>query len=300
MLCGGDIVEIRVLRYFLEAAREGNITRAATRLHVTQPTLTRQLQQLEAELGRKLYIRGNYNIRLTEEGELLRERAQEIIDLEEKARSELAAVQNEVSGVVYIGAGETVGIRSVGGVLKELMKRYPNVRYRMISAAGDDVSEKLDKGLIDFGVFVGKVNLDKYEHLPLPDVDVWGVLLLEDDPLARQGFARPEDLLSRPLLCSYQATEEGELADWLGYPMERLNVVGLYNLMYNASVMVQEGLGAALGIDGIINTTGRSALRFVPLEPRMTARLVLAWKKGAVFSPAARKFLDIAQAGLMG
>ena len=291
-------MEIRVLRYFLEVAREENITRAAARLHITQPTLTRQLHQLEAELGKKLYVRGNYNIRLTEEGVLLRERAQEIIDLEEKARSELTAVQDEVSGVIYIGAGETVGIRYIAAVLRRLRERYPNVRYHMISADGDGVAEKLDKGLIDFGIFVGKVGLDKYDHLVLPDVDTWGVLLLKDDPLAEQGFARPEDLLGRPLLFSRQAMAEGELADWLGYPMEQLDIAGAHNLAYNASVMVREGLGAALTIEGIINTTGRSALRFVPLRPEVTARLVLAWRRGALFSQAAAKFLEMARGEL--
>lgn len=293
-------MEIRVLRYFLEVAREGNITRAAARLHVTQPTLSRQLHQLESELGRKLYVRGNYNVRLTEEGVLLRERAQEIVDLEEKARLDLSAARDEVSGTVYIGAGETVGIRSVGRILRKLMGRHPSVRYRMISAAGDDVAEKLGKGLIDFGVFVGKADLDEYERLPLPDVDVWGMLLPKDDPLVERGAARPEDLLGRPLLCSHQAIAEGELEEWLGCPTDRLDIVGLYNLMYNASVMTREGLGAALGIDGIIDATGDAPLRFVPLEPRLTARLVLAWKKGAVFSPAAKEFLDIARAELAG
>ena len=296
---GGIYMELRVLRYFLEAAKDENITRAAARLHVTQPTLSRQLHQLEAELGKRLYTRSNYHIRLTDEGRLLKKRAQEMIDLEEKTRAELSAAQGGVSGVVYIGAGETVGIRYIGGALKRLRNVCPEVRYRMISADGDGVAEKLDKGLIDFGVFVGKVNLSRYDCLTLPDVDTWGLLLRKDDPLVGQGFVRPEDLRGRPLLFSHQAMTEGELAEWLGYPMESLNIVGSHNLAYNASVMVKEGLGAALTIEGIINTTGRTVLRFVPLKPKVTARLVLAWKKGAVFSPAADKFFEIVRNDLI-
>lgn len=286
-------MEIRILRYFLEAAREGNITRAAERLHITQPTLSRQLHQLETELGKKLYARSNYHIRLTDEGVLLRRRAQEIVDLEEKTRAEFSAGQEGVSGTVYIGAGETAGIRYIGGALRKLRGGHPGIRYRMISGDSDSVAEKLDRGLIDVGIFVGKANLDKYDCLTLPDEDAWGMLLHKEDPLVRQGFARPEDLPGRPLLFPWQAMTQGELVDWLGYPVERLDVVGVYNLAYNASVMVREGLGAALAIEGIVNATGRSVLRFVPLKPKMTARLVLAWKKDALFSPAAEKFFEL-------
>ena len=288
-------MEIRVLRYFIEAAREGNITKAAVRLHLSQPTITRQLHQLEEELGVKLFTRGSVNIRLTREGLLLKERAQEIIDLEEKAKADLSSFQKDISGTIYIGAGETIGIRSVGRMMKELRERYPNIHYRMISGDMEGVAEKLDKGLVDFGVFVGKVNLDKYDYLVLPDADTWGVLLLKDDPIVKKGFVCPKDLLGRPLLSSYQAMAEGEFVEWLGYPVENLNVVGLHNLIYNASVMAREGLGIVLTIEGIIDTSERSDFRFVPLKPEMTARLALAWRKDAVFSPAAGKFLELAR-----
>ena len=290
-------MEIRVLRYFLEAAKEGNITRAAARLHLSQPTITRQLHQLEEELGVKLFTRGSVNIRLTREGLILKERAQEIIDMEEKTRTDLSSVQKDISGTVYIGAGETSGIRFVGRVMRKLRDRYPNVRYRMISGDREGVAEKLDKGLIDFGVFVGRVNLEKYDFLVLPDEDTWGVLLLKDDPLAQQDFICPENLLGRPLLSSYQAMSEGEFVEWLGYPVEKLNVVGLHNLIYNASVMVREGLGIALTIGGIIDTSEQSVFRFIPLKPGMTARLALAWRKDVVFSPASGKFLEMIKGG---
>lgn len=291
-------MEIRVLRYFLEAAREGNITRAAARLHLSQPTITRQLHQLGEELGVKLFTRGSVNIRLTREGLLLKERAQEIIELEEKTKTDLSSVQKDIGGIVCIGAGETAGMRFVGRVLRVLREQYKNVRYRVISGDREGVAEKLDKGLTDFGVFVGKVNLEKYDYLVLPDVDAWGLLLLKDDPLVEQGFVRPEDLLERPLLSSYQAMAEGEFVEWLGYPVEKLNVVGLHNLMYNAAVMVREGLGVVLTIEGIIDTSEQSDFRFVPLKPEMAARLVLAWRKDTVLSPAAGKFLEIARGEL--
>ena len=215
--------------------------------------------------------------------------------MEEKAKEDLSSIQKDISGIVCIGAGETIGIRFVGRMMKELLGLYPNIHYRMISGDMEGVAEKLDKGLVDFGVFVGKVNLDKYDYLVLPDADTWGVLLLKDDPIVKKGFVRPEDLLERPLLSSYQAMAEGEFVEWLGYPVERLNVVGLHNLMYNASVMVREGIGIVLTIDGIIDTSEQSDFRFVPLKPEMTARLVLAWRKDAVFSPAAGKFLELAR-----
>ncbi|MBQ9565372.1 MAG: LysR family transcriptional regulator, partial [Synergistaceae bacterium] len=271
-------MEIRVLRYFLEAAREGNITRAAACLHVSQPTVTRQLHQMEEELGVKLFIRGSVNIRLTREGLLLKERAQEIVDLEEKTRTDLSSVRNDISGTVCIGAGETAGVRFIGSVLKKLRDRYPDVRYRMISGDMEGVAEKLDKGLTDFGVFIGKTELARYDCLTLPDVDTWGMIVREDDPLAKQGFVRPADLPGRPLLFSHQAKEKGDLEDWLGYPVERLDIIGTHNLTYNASVMVRHGLGAALSLEGLVNTTGNTPLRFVPLKPKITARIVLAWR----------------------
>ena len=288
-------MELRVLKYFLEAARDGNITKAAARLHITQPTLTRQLHQLEDELGVKLYNRGSYNIRLTPEGILLKKRAQEIIDLEEKVKNEFAAANDEISGVVYIGAGESAGMAFIGKILKNLINKYPKVKYRMISEDREGVSWKLDRGLIDFGVFVGKANLDKYNYIVLPDSDRWGVLVLKDDALAAKGFAEAEDLLGRPLLASHQAVSEGEFEEWLGYSEANLNIVGTHNLIYNASVMLRERLGILLTIDGIIDTEFEgSELKFLPLRPEIKARLALAWKKDAVFSQAAAKFLEIA------
>ena len=289
-------MEIRLLRYFLEAARELNITRAAKRLHITQPSLSRQLADLEDELGRKLYIRERCGIRLTEEGMLLKKRAEEIIDLEEKTLTELKGT--EISGTVYIGAGETAGVRHIGRVLVELRRKYPAIRYRMISGDAEDVGDKLDKGLTDFGLFVGKVNLENYECINLPDADRWGVIMRCDDELAERESVSPDDIRARELLFSHQAMEQGEFSEWLGGSACELKIAGTHNLAYNASVMVREGLGILITIEGIIRTGGDSGLVFVPLLPEIKAELVLAWKKNAVLSKAAAKFLECFRASV--
>lgn len=284
-------MELRTLKYFLEIAREGNVTKAAAHLHITQPTLSRQIAQLEEELGEKLYVRENYGIRLTEEGLLLKKRAEEISELEEKIRLEFSG-QN-ISGTIYIGAGETEGIKHVAKILKQLREKYNDIRFRVISADAEDVTDKLDRGLIDFGVFVGKVNLNKYDVMPLPYYDTWGIITRRDDKLATKDFIVPEDLRGLELLFSHQAKTQGEFSEWLGYSVDELNIIGTHNLMYNASVMVREGLGILVTIDRIANVTGESDLKFIPLKPELKAGLVLAWKKEAVFSKAAKKFLDL-------
>ena len=286
-------MELRTLKYFLEVAREGSITRAATHLHITQPTLSRQIAQIEDELGEKLYTRENYGIRLTEEGLLLKKRAEEILEFEEKIRLEFSG--DNISGTIYIGAGETAGIKHVARIIKQLREKYHEIKFRMISADAEDVMDKLDRGLIDFGVFVGKVNLNKYDVMPLPYYDKWGIIARRDDELAKKDFIVPEDLREWELLFSHQAKTQGEFSEWLGYPVEELNIIGTHNLMYNASVMVREGLGVLITIDRIANVTGDSDLRFIPLKPELKAGLVVAWKKEATFSKAAKKFLACLQ-----
>ena len=283
-------MEIRTLRYFLEIAESGSFTRAAEKLHMTQPALSRQIAQLESELGRKLYTRESYGIKLTEEGLLLRKRAGEIIELEQKTLCELSGSSTNINGTIYIGAGETSGIKYIGKILKELRSKFPGINYRMISADFEDVIDKLDKGLIDFGLFVGRVNLDKYNCFILPDSDRWGVLTRVNDELAKKKFISPEDLTGRELLFSHQAKAQGEFSEWLGFPIDKLNIAGTHNLAYNASVMVREGLGILITIEGIINN---SELVFIPLKPEIKAKLILAWKKEAVLSKAAKKFLEV-------
>ena len=285
-------MELRILRYFLEVANELSFTRAADKIHITQPTLSRQIAQLEAELGKKLYTRENYGIRLTEEGLLLRKRAEEIIELEQKTLSELSGSDDNIHGTIYIGAGETAGIRHICKILRDLRTKFPDITYRMISADSEDVTDKLDKGLIDFGLFVGRANLDKYNCVNLPDSesDRWGVIVRVDDELAGRKSISPEDLRGRELLFSHQAKAQGEFSGWLGFPFSELNVAGTHNLAYNASVMVRCGLGILITIEGIIN---HNELVFIPLRPEIKAKLILAWKKEAVLSKAAKKFLEL-------
>lgn len=290
-------MEVRVLRYFLAVAREESISGAAESLHLTQPTLSRQLMDLEAELGRKLLIRGSRKVTLTEEGALLRKRAEEILDLMEKTRSELCETDEaDITGDIYIGGGETDAMRLIARTAKELQAAYPRIRYHLYSGNGEDVSERLDKGLLDLGILVEPFDMKKYDSIQLPATDIWGVLMRKDSPLAEKEHIQPEDLWELPLLTSRQTMAQKELMAWLGKGREELHIVSTYNLIYNASLMVEEGLGYALSLDRLINTTGDSALCFRPLRPKLEVGLDIVWKKYQVFSPATAKFLERLQA----
>ena len=290
-------MEVRVLRYFLAVAREESISGAADSLHLTQPTLSRQLMDLEAELGRKLLIRGSRKVTLTEEGVLLRKRAEEILDLMEKTRSELCETDEaDITGDIYIGGGETDAMRLIARTAKELQAAYPRIRYHLYSGNGEDVSERLDKGLLDLGILVEPFDMKKYDSIQLPATDIWGVLMRKDSPLAEKEYIQPEDLWELPLLTSRQTMAQKELMAWLGREHEELHIVSTYNLIYNASLMVEEGLGYALSLDKLINTTGDSALCFRPLRPKLEVGLDIVWKKYQVLSPATAKFLERLQA----
>lgn len=287
-------MELRVLRYFLAVAREENITVAAESLHVTQPTLSKQLMDLEYELGKKLFERGKRKITLTEEGIFLRKRAQEIIDLSDKTEATLKSSAQTISGDVFIGCGETQGMREIIKVMKKVNCDFPEIRYNLYSGNDEDVSERLDSGLVDFGLFVGNTHLDKYDYKKLPVADVWGLLLRNDNPLAKKKTIKPSDLDGVPILCSRQALTHNELSGWLGKDFKKLKIVSTHNLVYNASLMVEEGFGAALSIKGLINTAD-SNLVFRPFRPMIKADLIFAWKKYQVFSKPAEIFLKYIQ-----
>lgn len=284
-------MELRVLRYYLAVAREQNITAAAERLHVTQPTLSKQLMDLEYELGKQLFIRGKRKITLTQEGEFLRQRAQEIVDLSDKTELAFKSGENTVIGDIHIGCGETEGMRTLIKVMNELNNDYPDIHYHLYSGNDEDVSERLNKGLVDFGLFVGHTNLDRYDYIRLPQSDTWGLLLRKDNRLATQATITPDDIKGERILCSRQALTSNELSGWLGEDFGKLNIVSTHNLIYNAMLMVEEGLGSALTIDGLVNTSDRN-LVFIPFEPSLKADLLVAWKKHQVFSKAAEKFLE--------
>ena len=286
-------MELRVLRYFLAVAREESISSAAEVLHLTQPTLSRQLLELEETFGKKLFIRlrGNRKITLTDDGIYLRKRAQEILDLANKTEADLSASDDFISGEVLIGAGETDAMRLIARIVKKMRDDFPHVNYQLFSGNADDVTERLDKGLLDFGILIGHEEIRKYDCLRLTAMDTWGLLIKKDSELAALSSIRPEVLKKIPILCSNRAFIRNELSGWLGDDFNKLNIVATYNLIYNASLMVEEGVGSAVCVDKLTYTAGNSNLCFRPLEPRFESHLYFVWKKYQVFSKAAEKFL---------
>ena len=285
-------MDIRVLQYFLAVAREESITRAAETLRMTQPPLSRQLKDLEDELGKKLLIRGSKKVTLTEDGMLLRKRAEEMIDLMEKTKAELTSSDENISGEIYIGGGETDAVSLFAQTAGKLQKKYPQIHYHIYSGDAEIVMEKLDKGLIDFGLLVGPVDVSRYDYMRLPISDIWGVLMRKDAPLAEKDVIRAEDLWDKPLILSHQAYSGSDISVWLGRDAHRLDVVMTYNLIYNAAHFVKTGFGYAITLDKLINTTGNSELRFRPLYPTLEAGLCIVWKKYQVFSRASKQFLN--------
>ena len=285
-------MDIRVLQYFLAVAREESITRAAETLRMTQPPLSRQLKDLEDELGKKLLIRGSKKVTLTEDGMLLRKRAEEMINLMEKTKAELTSSDENISGEIYIGGGETDAVSLFAQTAGKLQKKYPQIHYHIYSGDAEIVMEKLDKGLIDFGLLVGPVDVSRYDYMRLPISDIWGVLMRKDAPLAEKDIICAEDLWDKPLILSHQAYSGSDISVWLGKDAHRLNVVMTYNLIYNAAHFVKTGFGYAITLDKLINTTGNSELRFRPLYPTLEAGLCIVWKKYQVFSRASKQFLN--------
>lgn len=288
-------MELRVLRYFLAVAREENITAAANSLHMTQPTLSRQLRDLEEELGQKLLVRGNHRMTLTTEGMLLRKRAEEIVAMADKTEEEFRAMKGDLSGDIYIGGGETDAMNLIAAVCRELWEEHPGIRYHLFSGNAQDVTERLDKGLLDFGLLIQPTDIAKYDYLSLPAKDTWGVILRRDAPLASKPFVQVEDLVGVPLIFSRQALEEraesNELARWFGAAWNDLNIVTTFNLCYNAAVMAKQGLGYVVSLDKLVDTSADSPLCFLPLEPPLESGLDVVWKKYQVFSSAAEAFL---------
>jgi len=288
-------MDIHILRYFLAVAREQTISGAAEALHMTQPPLSRQLRELEEELGKQLFVRGKRRITLTREGLLLRKRAEEILSLVEKTRAEVAASDTSVRGDVYIGGGETEGMRHIAKLVFRLQARYPDIRFHLFSGDGYDVTERLDRGLIDFGTLIEPIDLSKYDSLRLPRPDVWGLLLRKDHPLARKEAIRPADLPGIPLIASRQLINENGLSGWLGYSCEKLRIVATGNLLNNLRLLAEEGVGCVITLDRIIHLSEDSPLCFRPFAPRLESWMYLAWKKYQVFSPAAEIFLQALQ-----
>lgn len=287
-------MELRVLGYFLAVAREQSIIHAAESLHLSQPTLSTQIRNMEDELGKQLLIRGTKGSRkvtLTEEGMILKKRAEEILNLVEKTEKEITQSDNVIVGDVYIGTGETDAVRLLAKAAKELQETYPGIHYHISSGNAEFVLDQLDKGLVDFGVVFGDVDSAKYNALKMPVRDTWGVLMRRDSILAEKQAVSPKDLWDKPLIVSHQRNQDGQFHSWLNGNISKLNVVATYNLLFNASLLVDEGLGYAIGLDKIINTGENSRLCFRPLEPAVEAEMHIIWKKYQIFSKAAEQFM---------
>ncbi|MBS1368390.1 MAG: LysR family transcriptional regulator [Lentisphaeria bacterium] len=288
-------MELRLLRYFLAVARENSFTRAAKYLHVTQPTLSRQMMDLEEELGQKLLNRETHHIALTPEGMLLRRRAEEIMAMVQKTEAEFNAIGENISGDVYIGGGESKAMNLIADAVCELHGEYPDVRFHIYTGVAGDVMERLDNGLLDFGVLLQPVDIAKYDSVNLPVKDKWGVLMRRDNPLAEKESVTPEDLRELPLICSRRDLRNKSVrnpyAEWFDGDLDKLNIVAVYNLIFNASLLVERGIGCALALEPGNNITG-DRLCFRPLNPALESHSSVVWKKYQIFSKAAEVFLE--------
>lgn len=285
-------MEIRVLRYFLTVAREESITKAAEILHITQPTLSRQLMQLEEDLRVQLFIRGKSKITLTDEGMLLRRRAEEIVDLADRTEREFTEQDNLIGGEIFIGAGETHTMHVLAGIIKKFNKEYPQVKYNLYSGNADDIKERIDKGLIDIGLLTEPVNIEKYDFIRLSNKETWGVLMPKDSPLAKNDYIKPEDLTNMSIINTKRSIVQNEIENWFGAHYEKLNIIATYNLIYNAAIWVEEGLGYAICFEKLANINDETNLCFKPFYPKLETGTVIVWKKHQVFSIATAKFIE--------
>ena len=284
-------MELRVLRYFVQAAKEESMTNAALKLHVTQPTLSKQIKELEEELGQKLFVRGNYNIHLTPEGEILYKRALDILDMVDKTTSEFACMNAFNGGNLHLGCAESQGIALVARAAKRLASTYDHLHFHLYSGNAETVCERLDKGLLDFAVVVQNIDLSKYAYLDLPVTDTWGIIMRKDSPLVSKAAIAIEELIGLPLIVSRQGATN-EMPQWLQKNYDRLHIVATYDLIFNASILVREGLGYALGFDKLVHTGADSVLCFRPIVPTMSSPMRLIWRKEQRFSKAADLFLE--------
>ena len=290
-------MEIRVLRYFLEIARAGNMTRAAETHHISQPTLSKQMKDLEQELGKKLFRRGSTSLSLTDEGMLLRKRAEDILEMVDKTADEFKSLGNITGGEVHIGCAESHQIKYLARTIKAFKESYPLFRYHLTSGNTEQVVERLDRGLIDFAVIVEPPNLSKYNYLEVPEVNTWGLVMKRDDALSKKERICFDDLVGLDLICSAQAMQV-DIPRWCGEKADMLKLSGTINLAYNGSVFVKEGLGHMLSFDKLADTGADSELCFRPLTPPLKTKMFVIWKKYQVFTPIAELLLNELKAQL--
>ena len=281
---------LRVLKYFLVVATERNISNATKILFVPQPALSKQLKELEEELGVILFKRGNRNITLTEDGVYFLSKTKEILSLVDITVSNLKQ-KDIISGEINIGAAETLQLEKIFKIISYMTKEFPNIKTNITSGNADEIILKLDSGLLDFAIIVGFIDKNKYEHLSLPWYDKWGLLIRKDNSLSKKKYIIKDDLKNIPLIISKQTNVDNFLAEWLGENIDNFNIVATYNLLYNATLMAKENIGNVLCLDGIINTNG-SNLKFLPLKPELKTSLSIIWKKNKSLSNVAKKFLE--------
>lgn len=283
-------MELRVLQYFLAVVREENISRAAEVLHVTQPTLSRQMSQLEEELGVQLFIRGRH-LALTDAGVMLRRRAEEVTALMDKIESEFEE-QSEVGGVITIGSGGLLALQSLTPVMESFRQKYPKVQYQLYTNSAEYVKERLDQGLLDFGFLLEPIDVTKFDYIRMPEKERWGLLMQVDHPLAKKDYISREDLFSIPLITSDRLSIQKELENWLGDDFSKLDIFATYNIITNVVMLVNKGVASALTIEGAVNLFESHRVVFKPLYPELAMTSVLAWKKFQPNFGTAGKFLD--------
>nr|WP_326185026.1 LysR family transcriptional regulator [uncultured Oscillibacter sp.] len=286
------MVETRLLQYFLTVAREQNITNAAKALHITQPTLSRQIALLEDALGAKLFVRGSRPLTLTDEGHLLRRRAEEILELVEKTEAEVSAREEQVEGTISIGCGELASVKLLTELIADFSRQYPRVVFDVYTANADQIKRRMDDGLTDIGLLLEPVDMERYEYIRLPIRERWAAVMPSGVPLARREHVTAEDLADIPVIMPSRQKVHDEVANWFGSYYEKLRVIGVSNLSTNAAMMVRAGLGYALIIEGALPFLEESEVRMVPLYPELPATSVLAWKRGQPFPTAVSRFLE--------
>lgn len=290
-------MELRVLNYFLAIAREENFTKAAQQLHITQPTLSRQIAQLEEELGVDLFVRSNHNIILTEDGMILKRRAQEILSLADKTKRDFLHKDENLEGVISIGSGEFLSTRCLTDCIAQFRRKHPLVRYEFYSGNAGNIRDQIERGLLDIGLMSEPIDIRKYEFISMPIKEEWGAFVREDSPLIDKDFIAPQDLVDIPLILPLGDFAESHIGKWFGEYISQIDVIAKGNLLYNEAMMAQSNIGAVIGIRLKSNY---DRLRFIPLNPSLKIDTALAWKKEQIFSAATTAFIDFSKQYLKG
>ena len=290
-------MELRVLNYFLAIAREENFTKAAQQLHITQPTISRQIAQLEEELGVDLFVRSNHNIILTEDGMILKRRAQEILSLADKTKRDFLHEDENLEGVISIGSGEFLSTRCLTDCIAQFRRKHPLVRYEFYSGNAGNIRDQIERGLLDIGLMSEPIDIRKYEFISMPIKEEWGAFVREDSPLIDKDFIAPQDLVDIPLILPLGDFAESHIGKWFGEYISQIDVIAKGNLLYNEAMMAQSNIGAVIGIRLKSNY---DRLRFIPLNPSLKIDTALAWKKEQIFSAATTAFIDFSKQYLKG